>query len=142
MKKIIYIFSAAFLCMVSCTQGLNVDRSALTTDVAPQQGDLALVNFSVTVPETPLYSTETRAAHPIGEQPNSIENGDLYVAVFGQGSNGLGGQLQHFVKATLMKDPSSWEANFYTVYFQAMKCKIGEIAITGNSLGNSILLQY
>lgn len=107
MKKIIYIFSAAFLCMVSCTQGLNVDRSALTTDVAPQQGDLALVNFSVTVPETPLYSTETRAAHPIGEQPNSIENGDLYVAVFGQGSNGLGGQLQHFVKATLMKDPSS-----------------------------------
>ncbi len=110
MKKIVYIFSVALLCLVSCTQGLNLDQSVRTTSIAPKEGDLALVTFTVTVPETPLYSTETRAPHAMGEQPNSIENGDLYVAVFGQGSNGLGGQLQHFVKATLMKDPTTEES--------------------------------
>ena len=27
----------------------------------------------------------------------------------------------------LMKDPQSWEANFYTVYYKSASCKIGEI---------------
>lgn len=27
----------------------------------------------------------------------------------------------------LQEDPNSWEANFYSVYFQSMNCKIGEI---------------
>ncbi len=107
MKKIIYIFSAALLCLVSCTREMNPVQPVLTTMRAPQDGDMARVTFYVTVPETPLYSTETRALHPIGEQPNAIENGDLFVAVFGAGENGHGGQLQHFVQATLMKDPTT-----------------------------------
>lgn len=107
MKKIIYIFSAALLCLVSCTREMNPVQPGLTTMRAPQDGDMARVTFYVTVPETPLYSTETRALHPIGEQPDVIENGDLFVAVFGAGENGHGGQLQHFVQATLMKDPST-----------------------------------
>lgn len=107
MKKILYIFSVALLFLVACTREVNPLQSALSTMRAPQEGDLALVTFYVTVPETPLYSTETRALHSIGEQPNDIENGDLYVAVFGEGEDGLGGQLQHFVKATLMKDPTT-----------------------------------
>ena len=107
MKKIIYIFTAALLCLISCGREMLPDQPVLTTTRAPQQGDLARVTFYVTVAETPLFSTETRALHQMGEQPNAIENGDLFVAVFGQGSNGLGGQLQHFVKATLMKDPTT-----------------------------------
>lgn len=110
MKKIIYIFSAALLCLVSCTREMNPVQPVLTTTRAPQDGDMARVTFYVTVPETPLYSTETRALHPIGEQPNAIENGDLFVAVFGAGENGHGGQLQHFVQATLMKDPTTDES--------------------------------
>ena len=107
MKKIIYIFSAALLCLVSCTREVNPVQPVLTTTRAPQEGDMARVTFYVTVAETPLFSTETRALHQMGEQPNAIENGDLYVAVFGGGANGIGGQLQHFVKATLMKDPTT-----------------------------------
>lgn len=38
----------------------------------------------------------------------------------------------------LVKDPTSWEANFYVVYYRAMKCKIAEIWSAGNSLVNSI----
>lgn len=107
MKKILYVFSAALLCLVSCTQGLNFERSVRTTTVPPAEGDMARVTFYVTVPEAPLYATQTKAPHAMGEQPNAIENGDLYVAIFGKGANGIGGQLQHFVKATLMKDPAT-----------------------------------
>lgn len=38
----------------------------------------------------------------------------------------------------LVKDPTSWEANFYVVYYRAMGCKIAEIWSAGNSLVNCI----
>lgn len=36
----------------------------------------------------------------------------------------------------LVKDPSSWEANFYTVYYQSMCCKIAEIQGAAIRLSN------
>ncbi|MBR6864915.1 MAG: TFIIB-type zinc finger domain-containing protein [Bacteroidales bacterium] len=38
----------------------------------------------------------------------------------------------------MVKDPSSWEANFYVVYFKAMSCKIAEIASAGTSVEKSL----
>lgn len=38
----------------------------------------------------------------------------------------------------LIKDPNSWEATFYTVYFQAASCKIAEIKSAAISVTNSI----
>lgn len=38
----------------------------------------------------------------------------------------------------LVKDPSSWEANFYVVYYKAMSCKIGQISSAGNSVMNCL----
>ena len=38
----------------------------------------------------------------------------------------------------LVKDPSSWEANFYVVFFRAMSCKIAEIQNSAVSISNSI----
>ena len=32
-----------------------------------------------------------------------------------------------YYEQILAKDPNSWEANFYTIYFQSMSCRIGEI---------------
>ena len=43
----------------------------------------------------------------------------------------------------LVKDPQSWEANFYTTYYQAINCKIAEIASSANKIANceeSVLL--
>lgn len=36
----------------------------------------------------------------------------------------------------LVKDPSSWEANYYVVYFKAMGCKIAEIWSAATSMSN------
>lgn len=38
----------------------------------------------------------------------------------------------------LMKDPSSWEANFFTVYFKSMTCKIAEISSAATKVNNCI----
>lgn len=42
----------------------------------------------------------------------------------------------------LIKDPSSWEANFFTVYFKAMTCKIEEIASAATSVTNCIHFSF
>ena len=38
----------------------------------------------------------------------------------------------------LVKDPSSWEANYYVVYFKAMGCRIAEIWSAANSISNCL----
>ena len=38
----------------------------------------------------------------------------------------------------LIKDPSSWEANFYVVYYKAMSCTIGQIESAGYSVINCL----
>ena len=38
----------------------------------------------------------------------------------------------------LVKDPMSWEASFYTVYFKAMSCKIAQIRSAAISVSNCI----
>ena len=38
----------------------------------------------------------------------------------------------------LVKDPSSWEANFYVVYFKAASCTIGEITSEAQNVENCI----
>lgn len=43
---------------------------------------------------------------------------------------------QKYYDMILVKDPSSWEANFYTVYFQSMRCKIAEIRSAAIRLSN------
>lgn len=105
MKKIIYIFSAALLCLVACTRE-NFPMERNSTTVAPKEGDLAVVRFTVSVPETQLRSVETRSLHDLGDQPNVIGNDELYVAVFGGGDNeNYGGTLQHFLKANIVDGP-------------------------------------
>lgn len=103
MKKIVYILFAAVLMITACIREMTPEQSVRTTPVPPKDGDMAVVTFSVTIPETSLYAIPTRAQYAMGEQP-SIANGDLYVAVFGLGENdekGLGGVLQHYVPAKL-----------------------------------------
>lgn len=39
----------------------------------------------------------------------------------------------------LIKDPGSWEANFYIIYFRAMLCKIAEIQKAAISVSNCIV---
>lgn len=41
---------------------------------------------------------------------------------------------QKYYDMLLLKDSSSWEANFYTVYYKSMNCKIAEIQNAANRL--------
>lgn len=41
---------------------------------------------------------------------------------------------QKYYGQIVIKDPSNWEANFYTVYYQSMNCKIGEIGVAATRI--------
>lgn len=43
-----------------------------------------------------------------------------------------------YYEMILIKDPTSWEANFYSVYYKTMSCKIGEIATAATNVSNCI----
>lgn len=43
-----------------------------------------------------------------------------------------------YYEMILVKDPTSWEANFYSVYYKTMSCKIGEIATAATNVSNCI----
>ena len=107
MKKIIYILSVAVVMATACTRELVPEQpSVLTTTVAPEEGDMMRVIFSIPATETMLQAVETRNSSfsDKPEQPN-IEGDEVYVAVFGGGSSdGLGGNLQNFVKAKILKN--------------------------------------
>ena len=42
----------------------------------------------------------------------------------------------------LIKDPGNWEAIFFSVYFEALECKIIEICSAANSVANSIYSSF
>jgi len=100
MKKIFYILSVAALLMTAaCTRELVSDQTVQDTDFP--EGAMALVTFSISAPEATLSAIPTRG--PMDDQPN-IGKDDIFVAVFGEGTNatnGKGGHLQHFLKARL-----------------------------------------
>ena len=82
----------------------------LTTTVAPQEGDMMLVTFALSIPDAELLATQTRAQtfDDTPEQPNVGAN-EVYVAVFGGGSTeARGGNLQNFVKAEIVYDPQTY----------------------------------
>lgn len=108
MKKIFYILSAAAVLATACTrESVPEQQSVLTTTVAPEEGDLMLVTFTLSVPETVFYATQTRSLNfeEQSAEQNNIEADEVYVAIFGAGeSEGIGGNLQNFVRAKIVYD--------------------------------------
>lgn len=49
-----------------------------------------------------------------------------------------GANAAKYYDMILVKDPMSWEASFYVVYFKAMECKIAQIQSAGISVANCI----
>ncbi|MEE3494106.1 MAG: TFIIB-type zinc finger domain-containing protein [Butyrivibrio sp.] len=43
---------------------------------------------------------------------------------------------QKYYEKILIKDPSSWEANFYSTYYQSMNCKVGQIGNAAIMISN------
>lgn len=68
----------------------------------------------------------------------SSELQNLYEVARRAKDNDNSEQAEKYYDQILMKDPKSWEATFYTVYFKAMSCRIAEIWSAGNSVSNCL----
>ena len=69
-----------------------------------------------------------------------MENGGLSIAdamALAKDDNN-GENAAKYYDMVLIKDPTSWEASFYVVYFKAMECKIAQIQSAGISVANCI----
>lgn len=72
----------------------------------------------------------------------SAEMANLYQIARRAKDDNNGENAAKYYDMILVKDPTSWEAYFYVVYFKAMKCKIAQIrsaAISVNNCEDSVL---
>ena len=76
--------------------------------------------------------------HGIVKFDSSDELSNLYqVARRAKDSNNNENAYKYY-DMILVKDPDSWEANFYVVYYQSIRCKIGEIWIAAPTMSNCV----
>lgn len=69
---------------------------------------------------------------------NSDELANLYQIARRAKDDNNNENAQKYYDMILVKDPNSWEASFYVVYFKAMGCKIGQIQSAAISVNNCI----
>lgn len=67
---------------------------------------------------------------------NSTELSNLYQLARRAKTDNNSENAQKYYGQIIVKDPSSWEANFYTTYYQSMNCKIGEIGMASIRISN------
>ncbi|MBQ9557510.1 MAG: hypothetical protein IJU94_02785 [Clostridia bacterium] len=64
------------------------------------------------------------------------ELNNLYVLARRARDDGNSTNAQKYYEQIIIKAPSDWEANFYTVYYQSMNCKIAEIGLAAIRMTN------
>lgn len=69
---------------------------------------------------------------------NSEELKNLYQIARRAKDDNNGENAAKYYDMILVKDPTSWEASFYLVYFKAMECKIAQIQSAAISVNNCI----
>ena len=69
---------------------------------------------------------------------SSDELANLYQIARRAKDDNNGENAAKYYDMILVKDPTSWEASFYLVYFKAMECKIAQIRSAGISVSNCI----
>ncbi len=69
---------------------------------------------------------------------NSEELKNLYQIARRAKDDNNGENAAKYYDMILVKDPTSWEASFYVVYFKATECKIAQIASAAYSVKNCI----
>ena len=66
----------------------------------------------------------------------SAELANLYQIARRAKDDNNGANAAKYYDMILLKDPTSWEASFYVVYFKAMECKIAQIRSAAISVSN------
>ena len=105
-----------FVCPDCGTRYSVEEARKLLTEVEGEVSiDLPVEPAAAPVEDIPVRSTKDQ----------ELEN--LYVLARRARENHNSENAQKFYDQIIVKDPTSWEANFYTVYYQSMNCKIAEI---------------
>lgn len=73
---------------------------------------------------------------PANAAPVSSELENLYQIARRAKNDNNSENAAKYYEMIMIKDPSSWEAAFYQVYFTAMSCKIAQIQSAANSVEN------
>lgn len=79
-------------------------------------------------------SVEVAGSTAKADRPDELKN--LYELARRAKKDDNSENAQKYYEQILIKDPSSWEANFYAVYYQSMNCKIGQIQSAAIRLSN------
>ena len=66
----------------------------------------------------------------------STELRNLYELARRAKTDGNSEKAQKYYDQIVVKDPSSWEANFYTTYFQSRNCKVQEVKVAAVRISN------
>ncbi len=67
---------------------------------------------------------------------NSAELNNLYELAHRAKNDNNSENAEKYYSQIIIKDPSSWEANFYTTYYQSMNCKLGEVGVAAIRVSN------
>ena len=68
----------------------------------------------------------------------SEELNNLYVLAHRAKENGDTDNAQKYYEQIIVKDPTNWEANFYTVYYQSLNCVIANIKSSAINMTNNL----
>jgi len=84
-----------------------------------------------------METGEVTVNNHMSNNSKSDEMKNLYELARRAKNDGNDENAQKFYEQILVKDPSAWEPNFYSTYYQVRRCKIGEIGSAAIKLNNS-----
>ena len=114
-----------------------------STDLIKQDGVFVCqscgVKYSVEEARSMMVEIEgTVAVKGTVEVDTSKELANLYQIARRAKDDNNGENAAKYYDMILVKDPTSWEASFFVVYFKAMECTIAQIQSAGISVSNCI----
>lgn len=114
-----------------------------STDLVKQEGFFVCQNcgtkYTVEEARKLLGNVPTAdVARPVAPQQSSADQElkNLYQVARRARDDNNGETAEKYYDMIQIKDPNSWEAAFYTVYFKAMECKIAQIRSAAISVSN------
>ena len=109
----------AFVCQ-SCGMKYSVEEAKKMMAEAPDDG-MPAPQKSAPTSTNSSYNTELNNLYELARRAKNDGNSE---------------NAQKYYEQIIVKDPSSWEANFYSVYYQSMNCKIAGIQSAAIRLSN------
>lgn len=111
-----------------------------STDIVKQDGvylcQICGMKYSVEEAKSLMIEGQVDVSGSTVKVDTSDELANLYTLARRAKDDNNSELAQKYYEQIIVKDPSSWEATFYTTYYQSMNCKIGEIYLASVRISN------